>query len=53
MSEKEITPEAQELLAQAAEDYAKYNSPERQEEYDYKQGFIGNNSGFTEEGGNA
>lgn len=46
----EPTPEAQELLAQAASDYAEFNSAEHKAAYDYEQGFTGNNHGFTEQG---
>jgi hypothetical protein len=50
MSDKEITPKAQEELRLAAEAYAKYHSPETKAEYDYEKGFIGNDIGIIEDG---
>lgn len=44
----EPTPEAKELLEQAAADYAK--AQQQIDEYNYLKGFVGNNHGFTEEG---
>lgn len=48
---QELQTTSEELLKQAAEDYAK--AQESRKQYNYQIGFIGNNHGFTEQGGNA